>query len=155
MTIEDILFFIVDLEPPFGQHSHLKIPIREGMDFDRYLVNMPKGYMIQRREMFKVIKFYKLKSVKGSCGHYHVMFHDVYKEFIKKAFEYHKVNKFKVNSKKVKDKLKKGWKKKEVEVEDNVIQRQLAATTIQRRFLRRLNARKVARLAKSMELDEK
>jgi hypothetical protein len=44
--------------------------------------------------MFKVIKFYKLKAVKGSCGHFHVMFNDVYKEFIKKAFEYYNVHKF-------------------------------------------------------------
>jgi hypothetical protein len=46
MSIENILFFIVDLQPPFGQHEHLKIPIREGMDFDTFLINMPKGYVI-------------------------------------------------------------------------------------------------------------
>ena len=72
MSLENILFFIVDLEPPFGQHSHLKIPIRDGMDLSNYLVNMPRGYVLQRNAMFKMIKLYKLKAVKGSCGHHHV-----------------------------------------------------------------------------------
>ena len=79
-----------------------------------------------------------------------MQFHDVYRVFIKKAFEYHKVNKFKVQSKKVKDKIKKGWKRKETDAEviDDMIRKQLAATTIQRHFLKRLNAKKAARLAK-------
>jgi hypothetical protein len=72
MSLENILFFIVDLEPPFGQHSHLKIPIRDGMDLGNYLVNMPRGYVLRRNAMFEVVKFYKLKAVKGSCGHHHV-----------------------------------------------------------------------------------
>ena len=33
ISVWDILFFIVELQPPFGNLGHLKIPIRDGMDF--------------------------------------------------------------------------------------------------------------------------
>jgi hypothetical protein len=118
------------------------------MDLESYLVNMPKQYVVKRRELFRIIKDYKLKAVKGPNDQFYILFADVYKEFIKRAFEFHNVNKFKVSSKKVKDKLKKGWKKKETETLDGMILRQLAATTIQRHYLKKLNQRKAAKLAK-------
>ena len=68
------------------------------MDLDGYLVNIHKGYVLRRKVIFSLIKEYKLNSMKGQDGHYYILFADVYKEFIKKAFEYHKVNKFKVES---------------------------------------------------------
>ena len=52
ISIVDILFFIVDLKPPFGDSEHLKITIKEGMDLERYLVNMPKNYAIGMKSMF-------------------------------------------------------------------------------------------------------
>lgn len=86
ISVYDILYFIVDLKPPFGQYQHLKEPLREGMDLDGFLINIRKGYAIRRRVMFKVVKEYKLKAVIGKDGHYYVIFQDVYREFIKKAF---------------------------------------------------------------------
>ena len=74
ISVESILFFIVDLQPPFGQYQHLQIPITDGMDFDGYLVNMPRGDVVKRTEMFAVTKQYRLKSFKGEDGNYYVTF---------------------------------------------------------------------------------
>ena len=52
ISLVDIIFFIVDLKPPFGDSQHFRIPIREGTDIDQYLVNMPKGYCIEWKALF-------------------------------------------------------------------------------------------------------
>lgn len=111
ISIVDILFFIVDLKPPFGECEHHRIPIKEGMDLDSYLVNMPKNYAIRGKNMFQTIRDYKLKAIKGSDEQFYVAFTDIYKEFIKKAFERHFRSDFKVDNEKIKKKLKKGWKR--------------------------------------------
>ena len=125
------------------------------MDLDGLIVNMPKNYALSRKKMFGVVKSYKLKATAGACGHYFVSFQDVYKEFIKRAFEFANLGKFKVNSKKVKDKLKLGWKKNdEKEAKEEMILKHLAVTTIQRKFLRKVEDKKAARLAKEMEIEQ-
>jgi hypothetical protein len=131
----------------------------DGMDLDSYLVNVGKNYCIRRKDAFQLTKNYKLKAVKGDDGRYYVLFADVYKEFIKRAFEYNKLQQFKVQSQKVKEKLKSGWKSKSSKLETNekmqgIIIQELAATTIQRRFLRKLQEKKAKRLAKNMEFDK-
>ena len=136
ISMNDILFFIVDLKPPFGQHYKLRMPIKESLDLTtEYLVNKPKGYCVKRVHLMKVVKDYKLKAVKDNDGLYYVLFADIYKEFIKKAFEFHKFSKFKVSSTKMKQKLKKGWKKQgqedEIRRQHGIIMRNLAASAIQ------------------------
>jgi hypothetical protein len=101
ISIVDILFFIVDLKPPFGDCQHHRIPIREGQ-LDGYLVNMPRGYCIKWKSMFSIIKEYKLKATKNSQNEYFVAFTDIYKEFIKKAFEKHYSNNFKIDNENIK-----------------------------------------------------
>ena len=89
ITIDNILFFIVDLEPPFGQHSGLKVPIKPTMDLSDFLVNERKNYCVKRIYLLRIVKDYKLKAVKDVDGNYYVLFSDIYKEFIKKAFEHY------------------------------------------------------------------
>jgi hypothetical protein len=120
ISIVDILFFIVDLKPPFGDCQHHRIPIMEGMQLDGYLVNMPRGYCVRWKSMFQIIKEYKLKATKNSEDQYFVAFTDIYKEFIKKAFEKHYSNNFKVDNENLKQKLKKGWKKSDNKIDKNV-----------------------------------
>lgn len=81
------------------------------MDLDSYLVNIPKNYAIRGKNMFQTIRDYKLKAIKGIDDQYYVAFTDIYKEFIKKAFERHFRSDFKVDNENIKKKLKKGWKK--------------------------------------------
>jgi hypothetical protein len=86
MPIMNLYYFIVDLKPPFSQNEHLKMPILDGMLPDKYMINVAKNYAVKRVDVFKLINNYKLKAIKGSDGTYYVLFADVYKEFVKKAF---------------------------------------------------------------------
>ena len=58
-------------------------------------------------------------------------FTDIYKEFIKKAFERHFRSNFKVENENIKNKLKKGWGKEEkTDKNTEIIIQHLAATVI-------------------------